>query len=175
MRIGIAADAHDHVANVRRAVATFADLGCEAVVFAGDFVSPIVLPAWRGLRCPLIACFGDNEGNRVGIEGGMRIIGTVGVPPFGHVFPDGSRLLLTHVRGELPTEADAADRGGWGHDWAVVSHTHRPSITADAAGRPVVNPGELCGWVTGRATVATFETTSGVAEIVEIGRVDRGK
>ncbi|MEM1061181.1 MAG: metallophosphoesterase family protein [Planctomycetota bacterium] len=169
MLIGVAADAHDHVAMVRRAVERFNAFGCDAVVFAGDFVSPIVLPAWRGLNCRMVACFGDNEGNEAGIVGGMRILGTVGRPPFGHRFDDGSRLLLAHAADDLVGGADG------NHDWSVVSHTHRPKIGVDAAGRPVVNPGELCGWVSGVATVATFETATGEATLHELGRVDRGR
>ena len=44
MRIGLLADTHDHVDNVRRAVAEFNRAGCDLVIHAGDFCSPIVVP-----------------------------------------------------------------------------------------------------------------------------------
>ena len=80
MRIGVFADSHDHVDNVRHAVAEFNRQECDLVIFAGDFVSPIVVPPLRKLKCPVLACFGDNDGNQIGLQGGMRIVGPVAYP-----------------------------------------------------------------------------------------------
>ena len=65
MRIGVFADTHDHLDNIRRAVEYFNRAECEYVIFAGDFVSTIAVPPLRNLTCPLVGCFGDNEGNKV--------------------------------------------------------------------------------------------------------------
>jgi putative phosphoesterase len=159
MRIGVFADAHDHVDNVRRSVVVFNELECELVLFAGDFVSPLVLPPLRKLHCPLIACLGDNDGNEIGIAGGMRIIGTLGRPPFCVVVPKGPKILLTHqlesVRGCLG-----------GAEVIVWAHTHKPSIARDRSGRLLLNPGEASGWVFRKPTVAWFDSKSLDAEIV---------
>ena len=109
MRIGIFADAHDHVDNIRRAVSEFNRMGCELVVFAGDFVSPIAVPPLRKLRAPLVACFGDSDGNKIGLTGGLRIVGTVGEAPFGFQTPDGTKILVTHVLEQLRGLVDGAD------------------------------------------------------------------
>lgn len=39
MRVGIFADVHDHLANLRRAVDLFNARHCQLVLFAGDLVS----------------------------------------------------------------------------------------------------------------------------------------
>ena len=83
MRIGIFADSHDHLDHLRAAVAEFNRRECQLVLFAGDFVSTFAIPPLRKLNCRLLASFGDNEGNKLGICGGMQIIGEVGEPPFG--------------------------------------------------------------------------------------------
>jgi putative phosphoesterase len=161
MKIGVFADAHDHVDNVRRAVVVFNGLRCGLVLFAGDFASPLVIPPLRKLTCPLVACYGDNDGNRKGIAGGMRIAGQIGDPPFCVRTPDGTRVLLTHqlelIRGEFS-------------DVQVVvwAHTHKPSVARDRAGRLLLNPGETSGWIFRRPTVAWFETTTLEAEIVRL-------
>ena len=67
MLIGIFADSHDHLDHIRLAVATFNEAGCELVVFAGDLVSSFAVPPLRALNCRVIACFGDNEGNKAGV------------------------------------------------------------------------------------------------------------
>lgn len=161
MRIGIFADAHDHVDNVRRAVNRFNDDDCKLVIFAGDFVSPIVVPPLRKLHCRMVACFGDNEGNKVGIAGGMRIIGAVGEPPFGIETQDGRRLLVTHSLDNLKGLIEGADV-------IISAHTHRASVSWDASERLHVNPGETSGWTYRQPTIALLETQPLDAQIVEL-------
>jgi putative phosphoesterase len=161
VRVGIFADTHDHLAHIRRAVAVFNERGCELVLFAGDFVSTFALPPLRKLSCPLVASFGDNEGNRLGIHGGMEILGTIGDPPFCHRAADGTRFLLTHQRELL--------RGGEdGCDIVVYAHTHRARVHRDEAGRLWINPGEASGWSYGAPTVAILETTTRHVELVRL-------
>jgi len=159
MRVGVFADAHDHVDNVRRAVVVFNELRCDLVLFAGDFVSPLVLPPLRKLACPLIACFGDNDGNETGITGGMRILGTLGRAPFCIALRDGVKILLTH---QLESARGCIE----GADVVVWAHTHKPSIARDRSGRLLLNPGETSGWVFRKPTVAWFDSESLEAEII---------
>jgi putative phosphoesterase len=161
MLIGVFADAHDHVDNLRRAVAEFNREGCELVVFAGDFVTPLAVPPLRKLNCPLIACFGDADGNKPAIEGGMRIIGPVGEPPLCVRTADGTRLLVTHK----PEPAGDLSEGA---DVIISAHTHKPSIRRDEAGRLFVNPGETAGWMFRKPTVALLETKPLEARIVSL-------
>lgn len=161
MQIGIFADAHDHIDNVRRAVAEFNTRGCTLVVFAGDFVSPLVLPPLRRLRCPMIACYGDNDGNKVGIAGGMRIVGVLGEPPLGIETDDGVRILVTHMLDDLRGAIDGCH--------AVISaHTHRAAIRYDEEGRLFINPGETSGWVFRKPTIALLQTQPLQAHIIPL-------
>jgi putative phosphoesterase len=159
MRIGIFADAHDHRDNICRAVAEFNRRDCQLVIFAGDFVSTFAIPPLRQLRCPLVASFGDNEGNKTGIRGGIRIIGKVFEPPFCLRAADGTRIAVTHQWELL---------GGIVDDCEVVifGHTHKPCIQRDAAGRLLINPGETSGWTYRRPSVVVLETATMEAEIL---------
>ena len=161
MLIGIFADSHDHLDHIQRAVEVFNSAGCELVVFAGDLVSSFAVPPLRQLRCRVIACFGDNEGNKPGVTAGMRIIGTIGEPPFGFKTPDGCRILVTHM--------DRSLRGVEGDfDVAIFAHTHKPSVTRDECGRLFINPGETSGWSYGKPTVALLETLTLEVRIVPL-------
>jgi len=161
MRIGIFSDAHDHVDNVRLAVAEFNRQGCELVVFAGDFVSPIVVPPLRKLRCPMVACFGDNDGNQVGLQGGMRIVGPVAYPPFGIQTPDGVRILVAHSAEQFRGLLEGAQV-------VVVGHTHKPTIRTDERGFLLINPGETSGWTYRKPSIAILETKPLAARIVSL-------
>lgn len=161
MRIGIFSDSHDHLDNVRKAVGVFNDRQCELVLFAGDLVSTITIPPLRALKCPLVGCLGDNEGNTLGIRGGMRIIGELGRPPVGYRAADGTRFLITHQWELLKGDIDGADV-------VVFGHTHRASIRRDAAGRLLINPGETGGWTYGKPSVAILETNPLAAELIPL-------
>ena len=167
MLIGIFADSHDHLEHIRRAVDVFNDSGCELVVFAGDLVSSFAVPPLRGLKCKVIACFGDNEGNKPGVTAGMKIIGTIGEPPFGFKTPDGRKILVTHMDRSL------RDLDG-DFDVAIYAHTHKPSITHDDKGRLFINPGETSGWSYGRPSVAILDTSNLTARIVMISKSQEG-
>ncbi len=159
MRIGVFADTHDHLDNIRRAVSEFNERNCELVVFAGDFVSTFAIPPLRRLQARLVASFGDNEGNRLGIRGGLQIIGEVGDPPFGFRAPDGTRILVTHQLALL--QGDYGDT-----DVVVFAHTHKPSISRDERGRLFLNPGETSGWSYGKPSIAVLETNPLEARVV---------
>jgi uncharacterized protein len=161
MNIGIFADAHDHLDHLHRAVAVFNAAGCELVVFAGDLVSSFAVPPLRALKCPIIASFGDNEGNKIGVAAGFKILGEIGEPPFGFRAKDGTRILVTHMLRSL--------RGAEGDfDVCIFAHTHKAEITHDEWGRLYINPGETSGWSYRKPTVALLETTSRTARIIRL-------
>ena len=160
MRIGIFADSHDHLDNLRLAVDQFNRLCCEQVVFAGDFVSTIALPPLRKLACPLVACYGDNEGNKLGLQAGMGRIGTLREPPFMFAAADGTRFGVAHMKRQLAQLDDPLDV-------AVYAHTHKPRIFQDD-GVLCINPGETGGWSFGRPTVVLLQTESMQARVIEL-------
>ena len=161
MKIGILADSHDNVDNLRYAIRFFNEAQCKAVLLAGDFVSPLVVPCMRKLTCPVIACYGDNDGNMVGIAGGMKIVGTLGHPPMCWKSPDGVKFLMAHQLDDVRNCIDDADV-------VIFAHTHRPSSVRDRNGRLFLNPGEVGGWMFRKPTVAVYETETGEAHIIDL-------
>jgi putative phosphoesterase len=161
MRIGLFADTHDHLDNIRRAVERFNAEKVEVILFAGDLVSTFAVPPLRELKAPVVACFGDNEGNKPGLLAGFKIIGTLAEPPVQYQAADGTRFVLTHMKRQL--------RGFEGEfDVAVFGHTHKPRVETDEQGRLLINPGETSGWTYGRPTIVILETSDKSARIVEL-------
>jgi uncharacterized protein len=161
MLVGIFADTHDHLANIRRAVDCFNVERVELVLFAGDLVSTIALPPLRKLSAPVVACYGDNEGNKTGLSSGFAVIGQLKEPPVELTIPDGTRFIMAHMKRQI-TSPQAE------FDVAVTAHTHKARVMCDALNRLWINPGETSGWSFGRATVALFETTTRRVEIVDL-------
>ncbi|HIF30171.1 MAG: metallophosphoesterase family protein [Pirellulaceae bacterium] len=161
MLFGLLGDTHDNLDRIRDAVRFFNHSDCDHVLFAGDLVSPIAIPPLRKLNCKLTGCFGDNEGNKPGIHAGISIVGTIGEAPISYLADDGTRFVLIHSLDQLRGHSDP-------FDIAVHSHTHKPSTRRDDHGRWFVNPGEACGWVFGKPTVALFDTNTSQPTIVDL-------
>jgi putative phosphoesterase len=161
MRIGLFADSHDHKENLRRTVEYFNRAACELVLFAGDLVSTFAVPPLRKLACPVVACFGDNEGNKIGLRAGFTLVGRIDEPPIRLTLADGTRLVLCHMQRQLRGLPD---------DWeiAVFGHTHKPRVRRDASGRLWINPGEVSGWTFDNPTVAILETTTKDVSLVSL-------
>lgn len=161
MKIGIFADTHDHLDNIRRAVERFNAEEVELVLFAGDLVSTFCVPALRNLKARIIACYGDNEGNKVGLQSGFKLVGQLSEPPVYVTVHDGTRFVITHMKRQL--------RGlDLDYDVAVFGHTHKPRIDHDDRGRLLINPGETSGWTFGRPTIVLLETSTRETTIVDL-------
>ncbi|MCA9053349.1 MAG: YfcE family phosphodiesterase [Planctomycetaceae bacterium] len=163
MLLGLFADVHDHLDNLRRVVELFNAQEVETVLFAGDLVSTFAVPPLRKLKCPFVGCYGDNEGNKPGLQAGFGIIGKLAEAPVRWTSPDGVRFVLVHMERQL-RELPA----GVEFDVAVVGHTHKPRIERDEQGRMFLNPGEVSGWTFRRPTVMLFDTATCAARIVPL-------
>lgn len=161
MRVGIFADTHDHLEHIRLAVEHFNAAQVDLVLFAGDLVSTIAVPPLRNLNAPLVACYGDNEGNKVGLQAGFRLVGQLSEPPVFVTTDDGTRIVLAHMKRQL-REIDAE------YDIAVFGHTHKPRIEHDEQGRLQINPGETSGWSFGRPTIVLLDTATRVATVCDL-------
>jgi putative phosphoesterase len=160
MKIGIFADIHDHLDHLRKAVERFNAESVELVLFAGDLVSTIAIPPLKKLNAPFVGCFGDNEGNKIGLLSGIRIVGQLAEPPLVHTIEDGTRFAIAHMKSQLRKLSD--------YDVAIYAHTHKARIHRDEAGRLLINPGETSGWSFGRPTIAFYDSTERQATIAEL-------
>ena len=166
VRIGILSDTHDNLPLVDRAAAMLAALSPGLVLHAGDFVSPFVIPRLvAALPCPCIGVFGNNDGDRALLAAKARESGNLEIHgSFMARLIDGRSVALLHGH-----EAGAVEEitGTGLFELVVHGHTHRPSVT-EKGGTLLVNPGEACGYLTGKPTVAVLETGPMEAEILEL-------
>jgi len=157
MLAAVAADSHDNLPMIERAVEVIGRRGAEVLFHAGDFVAPFAAKAWAKFDGPIVAVFGNNDGERAGLR---RIVPDLHDSP--HTFEAGGRrVLVAHREGDLaePLLAQA--------DLVVVGHTHRSEV--GRRGRAVlVNPGEVGAWLTEQGTVALVDLETLKVELVEL-------
>ncbi|MDD5557245.1 MAG: metallophosphoesterase [bacterium] len=160
MKIGLIADSHEHMPVIARAVDLFNCEGVGVVLHAGDIISPITAREFRKLQAPMIVVLGNNDGEKLFLKETFS--------PFAEIHErawegelGGRKILLIHAPDTLP----ALERSG-AYDVIVYGHTHAAEIRK---GRTlVVNPGECCGWITGRPTVAILDTAAMEAELRDL-------
>lgn len=161
MLIGIMSDSHDHMGMIRRAVALFSSAGVEFVLHAGDFISPLTFDCMKDLRVPFRGVFGNNDGEMLFLQQRYAAIGSI-YPRFYKDTLGGLRFVMTHDDAIVDSLAHSGD-----YDVVVYGHTHRIDVRR-AGTADIINPGEVCGYSTGRATVALYDTAQRTTTILDL-------
>lgn len=157
MRIGLISDTHDRLEMIDRALKLFMDQAVDALIHPGDVVAPFAakrLLAWKG---PLHITYGNNDGERKGLRG---VLPQIQDGPL-WVEADGRRILVHHFL-DWCVPADIAKA-----DVIVTGHTHEV-VDEVRDGRLYINPGECCGYLTGKCTVAILDAARLSVEIIEV-------
>ena len=161
MTIGIMSDSHDHLPRIQRAVEAFKAAGVGAIIHAGDFIAPLTFDCLRGVKVPFYAVFGNNDGEQHFLRERYAPLGTI-CERYCKATVGGLRFLVTHCDDVVDSLARSGD-----YDVVVYGHTHKVDVRP-VGSTLVVNPGELCGWCTGKATVALLDTETRDVKIIEI-------
>jgi putative phosphoesterase len=161
MKIGVIADSHDHLPPLRRAVHHLARLQVDAIIHVGDFIAPfaakLIAPPYVPESIPVHCCYGNNDGERAGLK--MILPQVVDGPV--KLNMDGKKIVFHHFIDWL-TPDDIAEA-----DIVITGHTHE-IVNERRNGKLILNPGECCGWLTDRCTIAILDPEAMSAEIVEI-------
>ncbi|MBM4054627.1 MAG: metallophosphoesterase [Planctomycetes bacterium] len=160
MKIGIIADTHDNITAVKKAVSFFNKQNLEYVIHAGDYIAPFSLRELMNVKARFIGVFGNNDGEQKGL---LDVCKNIHIPPYTIVL-DGKTILLTHILENICGNADEENV-----DIIISAHTHTPKIKQ---GMPLyINPGECCGWLSGKSTVALMNLKTLEAEIIDLSTV----
>ncbi|NVM27654.1 MAG: metallophosphoesterase [Candidatus Helarchaeota archaeon] len=165
MKIGVISDTHDHIENTKKAVKIFNERGVAYVFHAGDFIAPFIIPkALNELKCELIGVYGNNDGEILGLKKFFsEIDATLEVGQFS-IQIEGKKIVLFHT---INTEIQDSLVNSNKFDVIIFGHTHNPSIKKINK-TLVVNPGEACGYLTGKATIGIIDLDKMEAEIITL-------
>lgn len=157
MLIGVLADSHDRLPLIDAALDLFDHRRVHAVIHAGDFVAPFAVRRLLRYTGPLYATYGNNDGERAGLK---ALLPQLQDGPLFLSFA--GRTILVHHFIDWCT-ADDVTRA----DIIITGHTHEV-VQETRDGKLFLNPGECCGWVTGRCTAALLDPHHLTAEIIEL-------
>lgn len=159
MKVGILADSHDNRESAADALAVFLREGAETIFHLGDVCSPPVLDPFRACGIPILGVFGNNDVDRAGLQA----VSGNGFHRGPFVIEIGGRnVLMSHIFDELQGEIGEGGK----FDLILFGHTHRP-LTMRVGRALVINPGEACGFMSGRPTCAMIDLETMTARILD--------
>ena len=162
MIVGIMADTHDRLPMLDKAVKRLNEEEAELVLHAGDYIAPFVVPHFEALEANLIGVYGNNDGDKELLRKRFSDIGGDIRGDFAEATVDGLKVALLHGHEE---ELLRSLIGVDSYDVVVHGHTHEARIYKQGK-TLVVNPGETCGYLTGKSSIAFLDTEMVEAKIV---------
>jgi len=149
--IGIMSDSHDNLDAIDKAVKIFNKSDVEIVVHAGDLISPFTINEFEKLKSEFIAVYGNNDGEREGLRKAYENLCIL--EDFKEISIEGWKFAIIHGTNQSIVDAIVqSDK----YDVVVRGHTHQFEIISGET--LVINPGETCGYVTGKQTLVLLDT-----------------
>ena len=165
MLIGAISDTHDNLAQIEKAVKFLNEQKVVLVLHSGDYVAGFVVPRLAKLNCPLVGVFGNNDGDHELLKKRFAETSNCTIHErFTQVILDGYRIALLH--GHETELLDAIVDSGY-FDAVIHGHSHMKAI--GHKGKTIaINPGELCGYLTGTSSLALLDTVKNDAMLMDI-------
>lgn len=161
MKIGIIADTHDNLPQIKKAVEIFNQEKVELVLHAGDFVSPFTCLEFKNLNCPLKGVFGNNDGDKIYLQEKFKGIGELFPEPY-KTNINHKNIIMLHLEKLIDDLAESQK-----YELIIYGHTHRTDLRK--IGKTlIVNPGECGGWLSGKSTIALLDLENLEAKIINL-------
>jgi len=163
MKIGIISDTHDNLPAIEEAMKIFNRQGAGLIIHCGDWVAPFSLAKLARAKARIVGIFGNVDGERDFMKVKAKELGVELLGDFGEKEVDRIRIAIIHGKDEQIVNALGKSAG---YDIVLRGHTHIPDFRK-IGDTLTINPGEACGYLTGKRTVAIFDTESMKVEIIE--------
>jgi uncharacterized protein len=165
MLIGVISDSHDNLPLIEKAVQTLNNQKVGLVLHAGDYVAGFAIPKFKALNCNLIGVFGNNDGDHELLKKRFSETNNCTIHDrFTSVTIKDYKIALLHGH-----ETELLNAIIDSESFNAVIHGHSHNYGIERKGRTLsINPGELCGYLTAKSTVAILDTERNEARIIEL-------
>lgn len=166
--LGIISDTHDNLPALDKALEEFERRGIRTIIHAGDIIAPFTLRRILAKKFAFKGVFGNNDGeiallSRVAQEGGALLTHQPLL-----LEQDNLKILVMHGIADPQGTKELVTRLAASNAFNVVVYGHTHEVDVRKVGKTlVINPGEACGYLTGRRTIAILELEKLKVEIVE--------
>ena len=167
MLAGLVSDTHDNVKSAKKAASIFSKKKVDVVFHMGDIVAPFTLKIFENF--PFYAVFGNNDGEKLMLKAVAESAGSIISEGPLEVELHGKRFLLVHGWGSVERTKrmvySMARSGDF--DFVLYGHTHQRDVKK-IGNAAVINPGEACGCLSGRGSVALLDMNEGKLEFIDL-------
>ena len=164
MIVGIMADTHDRLPLVDEAVKVLNEQKVELVLHAGDYIAPFVIPHFEPLKSKFVGIFGNNDGDKDLLKKKFKEINAEIRGNFAEVTVDGSKIALLHGSEEELLQSLINVES---YDIVIHGHTHEAK-TYRKGRTIIINPGEVCGYLSQKSTIALLNSQTREVKIIEL-------
>ena len=168
MLIAVISDSHDHRDNISKAVSIMNEKKVEVLIHCGDFCSPFTKKWFNKLdekiKQNFFGVFGNNDGDHVFLRKNFGEM--CKFVENGHEWLlefDGKKIFAAHM--PKPGVIEALAHSGK-FNYVLSGHTHIIDKRKMDNGVLILNPGEACGYLTGKGSFAIIDTKTDDAEII---------
>ncbi|AKI97853.1 metallophosphoesterase [Kosmotoga pacifica] len=151
----VIADTHDNIESLKKAIKLAKEHYVDTIFHCGDIISPFTAKLLTEFDGEIFVVAGNNDGEKIMLK---RILGEsffIGPVEITH---RGKRIALMHEPFALKSLKDI--------DYIFYGHTHNMDIRP---GKPfIVNPGEACGYLTGKETCLLLNELNDEYKILEL-------
>jgi len=155
MKIAIMSDSHDHIWNMRKAIAIIHEQHVDSIIHCGDFVAPFMLKELYQANIPVHGVFGNNDGDQFLLTKfsltqftNITLHGIVG-----KINLDGCLIGFSHFK-------EIADGLVAQQEFKLVCYGHTHTYDYQTIGNTIlINPGEIMG-KDGQPGFVIMDTTS---------------
>ncbi|MDA8403886.1 MAG: YfcE family phosphodiesterase [Desulfobacteraceae bacterium] len=141
MNIAVMSDSHDHIWNLRKALAVIRAENCGRIIHCGDFVAPFMFKELEKAGIPVHCVFGNNDGDKALLtQFALQSNGLITLDSLvGEMDMDGFKIAFTH---EWIVAEGLAAAGK--HHLVCFGHSHQ-YLEKQIGDTLVLNPGDIMG------------------------------
>uniref|UniRef100_A0A7V3KML7 Phosphoesterase n=1 Tax=candidate division WOR-3 bacterium TaxID=2052148 RepID=A0A7V3KML7_UNCW3 len=162
MKIGFISDTHDHKEAIQSAFSYFEKEGIRNVIHLGDLISPFNFRFIREVYTGnLYYVFGNNDGERLFlVEQAKEFqVATFKLPQVIDI--NGIKIIIMHEPFVVKELAET-------QKFKIVAYGHTHKLHIEKVGEThIINPGEACGYLTGKRTFVVFDAERDICEVRE--------
>jgi len=157
-------DTHDCLPMIEKAIDQLNTSNVKLVLHAGDYCAPFTSTRFKRLNSRFIGVLGNCDGERDLLKKRYSEFGKEIRGRFAEVVVGKLKIALLHGEDEELLKSLIRSRA---YQVVIHGHTHKSKIRRRNS-TIIINPGEVCGYLSGRETIAVLDTSTGKAKIIDL-------
>lgn len=163
MKVALVSDSHDNKSAILRFVERVREAKPELIIHCGDYISPFTARFFKGAGIKLVGVLGNNDGDRNHLIATYRELLNAEIDAYVRFLRIEDKVLAVHHGHDQGLLNDLLSLNSV--DVVVHGHTHNYEVKREGD-KLVINPGELCGYLSGESTFALLDVRTLKVEFV---------